>query len=824
MDFVRFFEAATEARPYPWQERVAEDGLPEVADIETGAGKTAGMVLGWLYRLLRHPDPAVREQTPAWLVYALPMRSLVDQSESAIRTWLGRLELGEEVGLFRLLGGEGRLDSSWRERPGCPTIIVGTIDMILSRALMRGYAASRFVWPVEFGVLHMGCHYVFDEVQLLGPALPTGRQLDAFRRQLGVAAPCSSTWMSATLDPSRLSTVDNPEVSPPRVLTDADRQAGLAKRLSATRRVGALAVADPKGLGAAVLEHHRPGTLTLVVLNTVRRAQDVYAEVRKRLRVATSPAPEVHLLHSRFRPSDRAVIVERAIKADTAADGPGRVVVATQVVEAGIDVSATTLITDVAPWSSIVQRAGRCNRTGDDSDARLLWVVPPRPAPYDEDDLKAAAAALESLEGQEVTSTQLRELGKQVPEAEAIVPILRRRDLIELFDTSPDLVGNDLDVSRFIRGDTDRDIQVAWRAAVDDDEGRKIPFVGGSIRGEELCSVPIDAARRWLQAIRPRGVRAWTPDHLAADRPWRRVDVSALRPGTVVVVEPSAGGYDPERGWDGASKAPVPPVEISAPVDMVEVASVEETTTDDPATYCGQWLGLDDHLDDAERCARELLVEARVVDLTSDHTEAAVRAAALHDLGKVHEVFQKTILESAGPEKRDNVQRLQPLAKSAGSARARHGRAHFRHELVSALMLRAHQAEALAGYDGDLVRYLVAAHHGRVRLAIRPIPGEVPPADRAGARIALGVVDGEVVPAVAVRGMHLEPTVISLDEMAVGGDGSWTSRALALRDRPDLGPFRLAALEALVRIADWRASASPSPPAPTAAAEEEVAE
>src|SRR5690606_18733998 len=206
------------------------------------------------------------------------------------------------------------------------------------------------------------------------------------------------------------------------------------------------------------------------------------------------------------------------------------------------------------------------------------------------------------------------------------------------------------------------------------------------------------------------------------------------------------------------------------------------------------------------------------------HTEAAVRAAALHDLGKVHEVFQKTILESAGPEERDNVRRLQPLAKSAGSARARHGRAHFRHELVSALMLRTHQAEALAGYDGDLVRYLVAAHHGRVRLAIRPIPGEVPPADRAGARIALGVVDGEVVPAVAVRGMHLEPTVISLDEMAVGGDGSWTSRALALRDRPDLGPFRLAALEALVRIADWRASASPSPPAPTAAAEEEVAE
>jgi len=39
------------------------------------------------------------------------------------------------------------------------------------------------------------------------------------------------------------------------------------------------------------------------------------------------------------------------------------------------------------------------------------------------------------------------------------------------------------------------------------------------------------------------------------------------------------------------------------------------------------------------------------------------------------------------------------------------------------------------------------------------------------------------------------------------GPGSWTERMLALRDAEDLGPFRLAALEALVRAADGRASA-----------------
>ena len=47
-------------------------------------------------------------------------------------------------------------------------------------------------------------------------------------------------------------------------------------------------------------------------------------------------------------------------------------------------------------------------------------------------------------------------------------------------------------------------------------------------------------------------------------------------------------------------------------------------------------------------------------------------------------------------------------------------------------------------------------------------------------------------------------------DVGCGEAGSWTARVTALRDRPDLGPFRLAYLEALVRIADWRASRNPS--------------
>ena len=50
-----------------------------------------------------------------------------------------------------------------------------------------------------------------------------------------------------------------------------------------------------------------------------------------------------------------------------------RIVVATQVVEAGVDLSAALLVIEAAPWPSLVLRAGRCNRTGlRNADAEIL--------------------------------------------------------------------------------------------------------------------------------------------------------------------------------------------------------------------------------------------------------------------------------------------------------------------------------------------------------------------------------------------------------------------------------------------------------------------
>ena len=171
----------------------------------------------------------------------------------------------------------------------------------------------------------------------------------------------------------------------------------------------------------------------------------------------------------------------------------------------------------------------------------------------------------------------------------------------------------------------------------------------------------------------------------------------------------------------------------------------------------------------------------------------------LHDLGKAHPTFQAS-LANANPDAPPPTTDI-PWAKSPSHRPLRHDPPHFRHELVSALWLHEASAGLLDGEpEPDLVVYLVAAHHGKVRVTIRGQPDEPP-------GITLGVQDGSRTIGFALNGQLIPPVTLSLRPTTHGVD-SLTSRAIALRDRADLGPFRLAFCEALVRAADWQASAN----------------
>lgn len=789
-DYAAFFRTATGFEPYPYQRRLASRPA-ELMHVPTGMGKTEAVLLAWLWRRRQE------EGEPRRLVWCLPMRTLVEQTRDRMEGCFERLQAGGVIdrapGVHVLMGGEGAGD--WADRPEEEQVLLGTQDMLLSRALNRGYAASRYRWPREFGLLHSDVLWVFDEVQLMGAALPTTTQLEAFRQAWGHLGPARSLWMSATLRPEWLSSVDfAPHVSDLRRLElDDEDRAAVRHRLEAPKDLARVEPVAPskkaqikeyaQAAASMLLEEHAPGTFSLCVVNTVGRAQAVHAALAR----AQPSTAELLLLHSRYRPADRRAVVRQLLD-----DVPeaGRIAVCTQVVEAGVDLSARLLVTELAPWSSLVQRFGRCNRDGMVEDARILWcdVEEGAEAPYEPADMAAARERLSAT-----TSAAPIDLSPVDGERRPSI-VLRRRDLEDLFDTDPDLCGADVDISRYVRETDQRDVRVFWRELPP--EGPETTWRPGP---EELCPVPIGELRAFLEKQAELRRRAFLFD--AIDGRWQGLDREALGrlvPGRVVLLDAELGGYDPGRGWVGRDgKRAVSPIEVPA-----EPPSEEWSQGDDPRSFAGVWVPLDVHLDDVVGAAELLLAELEDLGISADHREAVLDACRWHDAGKAHAVFQETLAKGLDEEER-SARGGTLWAKAAGGGR-RHRRPGFRHELASALA-------ALEAGHSDLVAYLVAAHHGKVRMAIRSLPDE--PACSQGSRHARGVHEHDELPATSLGGGILLPATrmdLSIMEMGLDDRGrpSWQDRMLKLRD--GLGPFVLAFLEGLVRVADARASASPT--------------
>ncbi|MBI1347097.1 CRISPR-associated helicase Cas3' [bacterium] len=784
MTFKDFFRAATGGRdPYPYQEQFAmAEELPLLLNAPTGAGKTATAVLGWLWRRFARPD-----QTSRRLVYCLPMRVLVEQTEREAREWLKRLKSERNINanVHMLMGGVE--SEEWFLHPERPAILIGTQDMLLSRALNRGYAASRFHWPIDFSLLNNDCLWVFDEPQLMAGGVSTSAQLAGLRDSLQTYGPCPSLWMSATLEPEWLNTVDfrGKFNTTPQELTkaDYDPRLPLHSRMTAAKRLTKLNVAstkDMKDVAKAAWNQHQPGTQTLVVLNTVDRAKSTYDELVKLRKKADQPT--LLLVHSRFRPFERQQRNELLQAKDDAAGD--RIIVATQVVEAGVDISARTLLTELCPWASLVQRFGRCNRTGHEGSfadpARVYWIdVEDKLAlPYDLPDLEFSRQQLAKLDGQIVSPQALAEFKRR----ESITlpfehrHVLRRRDLLDLFDTTPDLSGNDIDISRFVRSDDpETDVQVFWRDWSGDVPNEPQP------ERRELCSVPIGQAKSYFETLadKRRG-SAWIWDHL--DGEWLKLDPRDLRPGMVILLPSVAGGYS-DLGWDPGSTSRVPVVPLLQPPRRSESIDSDPNSVTNQTPYT-----IAEHTDHVVAKLEGLL---KVLPLT-DHAEILRQTARWHDLGKAHPAFQAG-LHAVNPELSSD----QLWAKSGKQGKLTYGdRKHFRHELASALA-------ALQQGLVFAVAYLIATHHGRVRLSIRSLPGEKP--DQPEWLLALGVQQGDELPAVPLgEGVESAMTALDLTPMQLGGDTSWTGRALDLL--ADLGPFKLSYLETLLRVADVQAS------------------
>lgn len=393
---------------YPYQERVKallHEGKSVVLQAPTGSGKTRAALAPFVEAFFDLPPDAF----PRQCLYAVPMRVLASQFEYEYR----RLAESYERRFDRRL--DVRIQTG--DRPEDPKflgdLVFATLDQVLSSALGVPYSLPEGQSNVNVGAV-VGSYLVFDEFHLFPPqAKQTALQL---LRLLGQWSPF--VLMTATFSRTMLEEIASLLGAKP-VLVEPEEVTQIlpGRRRRFLLREKVLEARD-------ILEAH--DRRSVAVCNTVERALDLYrtlvgqgcrpvpvdhpelarlyeqlriedsADRQRRLldravqtlRALTADAPEdtrwVMLMHSRFERPHRQV-KEAFLRAEC---GPRRegadwqvsrlIVVATQVVEVGLDITSQALHTELAPAASVVQRAGRCARYPGEEGLVFVYAVPER--------------------------------------------------------------------------------------------------------------------------------------------------------------------------------------------------------------------------------------------------------------------------------------------------------------------------------------------------------------------------------------------------------------------------------------------------------------
>ncbi|WP_273888957.1 CRISPR-associated helicase Cas3' [Rubrobacter naiadicus] len=355
------------------EERPLDELYPAILSLTapTGSGKT----LAALETALRLRE-RIRKETGHLprVIYALPFVNIIEQNADVIESVLRRCpgfdaspydHLLRSHHLAPLAGDESEEEAvedkllsteAWE-----PEIVVTTFVSLFESLLTNRNRPLKRLHNVAGSIL------VLDEVQ----SIPyeqwrlVGHVLTTLVSDLG----CTVIQMTATrprILPGAKELLKNPE----------QNFAGLSR----TRLVPHRNVRTIEELADFIKDIKSPNRSLLVVLNTISSSIELYRMLKERLDL--SPYREygregadasIFYLSTNITPwqrSRRVRLLKRCMRR-----GAKPLVVSTQVVEAGVDLDFDEVIRDQGPLDSIVQVAGRCNRSGDIPTPAPVYVV-----------------------------------------------------------------------------------------------------------------------------------------------------------------------------------------------------------------------------------------------------------------------------------------------------------------------------------------------------------------------------------------------------------------------------------------------------------------
>ena len=348
----KFFQAFTGFAPYQYQLKVADlllSGKNVILSVPTGAGKTWASVLPFIYA-----QQTGKCEFPQKMIYSLPLRTLANSIYFDVTKVLNEKKVIDKSSIHT---GEYKNDEHFEN-----DIIFSTIDQTLSNFLCFPLSLSKRQANVNAGAL-VGSYLVFDEFHLLDPKLSMATTIGMLKTLKNL---CRFCIMTATLSEeyiNKLKEAVNAEVVS---INDFPEDAAIINSLKVPEgrdAKKAVIVKDETINAQTILKRHKKKTI--VICNRVEKAQQLYNDLISLTGFQTLSGinhNNIICLHSRFFDEDRKKKEEDLKRLFGNKNEESAILISTQVIEAGMDISCETMHLEISPINSFLQRAGRCAR------------------------------------------------------------------------------------------------------------------------------------------------------------------------------------------------------------------------------------------------------------------------------------------------------------------------------------------------------------------------------------------------------------------------------------------------------------------------------
>lgn len=354
----------------------------------TGTGKTESILFPALAKGYR-------------LFLALPARSLLEDQKDRIEKYLLKfsnlpenqnrevslvVDTGSQMYRWVYQNGEdisGNLKINLRRHLYKGDVILTTLDKFLYRYFSFGDQQKSFVFPLRIN--RSKTLICFDEAHSYDNISFTNFQ--SLVRSLYEAGR-SLVLMTATMPRQLLESFDYLETidyvdDAERVQTLREYQEQTLKRKHLNQRSFqwidnvARDAEHPEAFQTSVAQliqdewEAQSDRRILAVVQTVKDAAAIYTQLKPKIKDCTTER-RIFLYHGRLADQERPKIYREIQKRDK--ESQPYILITTSAIEVGCDLNSETLITQICPPENLIQRAGRCNRKGNVSDAKVILV------------------------------------------------------------------------------------------------------------------------------------------------------------------------------------------------------------------------------------------------------------------------------------------------------------------------------------------------------------------------------------------------------------------------------------------------------------------